>query len=72
MKYCEENNIPGLLMLIDFKKAFDSLSFILKTLDFFKFGSLFKQWINLFLQNTQVSVQLNDYLSYFFPVKRGC
>ena len=40
MKYCEENNIPGLLMLIDFEKAFDSLSFdfILKTLDFFFFN----------------------------------
>lgn len=27
MKYCEENNLSGLLMLTDFEKAFDSLSF---------------------------------------------
>ena len=36
MQYCEERNIPGLLMLIDFEKAFDSISFrfIEKTLLF--------------------------------------
>ena len=27
MQYCEERNIPGLLMLIDFEKAFDSILF---------------------------------------------
>ena len=34
MKYCKNNNILGLLMLIDFEKAFDSVSFdfISKTL----------------------------------------
>ena len=26
MNYTEENNIPGLLLLIDFEKVFDSLS----------------------------------------------
>ena len=26
MQFVEENNIPGLLLLIDFEKAFDSLS----------------------------------------------
>ena len=74
MKYCEENHIPGLLMLIDFEKAFDSLSFnfIEKTFDFFNFGDMFKKWIKLFLYNTQVCVQLNGYLSDFFTVKRGC
>ena len=27
MKYTEDNSIPGLLMTIDFKKAFDTLEF---------------------------------------------
>ena len=40
MNYTEENNIPGLLLLIDFEKAFDSLSwqFIHKALKFLNFG----------------------------------
>ena len=39
VQYCEEHRIPGLLMLIDFEKAFDSLSFnfIEKTLEYFNF-----------------------------------
>ena len=44
MHYTEYNQIPGLLMLIDFEKAFDSIAwkFIYQTLDFFNFGpSLF-------------------------------
>ena len=37
MQFVEEKNIPGLLLLVDFEKAFDSLSwaFIHKVLKFF-------------------------------------
>jgi hypothetical protein len=37
---CEDEEIPGLLILLDFEKAFDSLewSFISKSLEFFGFG----------------------------------
>lgn len=47
MYYTEQYNIPGLLMLIDFEKAFDTISwsFISKTLDIFNFGPSFKNWI---------------------------
>ena len=40
MQFTEEQNIPGLLLLIDFEKAFDSVSwsFINKVLKFFNFG----------------------------------
>jgi len=39
----KENDIPGLLLLIDFEKAFDSVSwsFIQNTLDFFNFWRFF-------------------------------
>ena len=74
MQYCEERNIPGLLMLIDFEKAFDSISFrfIEKTLLFFNFGETIKKWVKMFLYNTDVCVQLNGFSSNFFTVKRGC
>lgn len=51
MKYTERNSIPGLLMLIDFEKAFDSISwdFIYQTLDIFKFGQPIKDWVKTFI-----------------------
>ena len=47
--YCDTLNKTGLLMLIDFKKAFDSISwkFIYKVLKFFKFPDSYIKWIKL-------------------------
>ena len=75
MQFCEEHRIPGLLMLIDFEKAFDSLyksfNFIEKTLSFFN-CEMVREWIKLFLFDTEVCVQVNGFLSDYFMVKRGC
>lgn len=40
MQYSEENDIPGVFLMIDFEKAFDIVSwkFIHKCLDFLNFG----------------------------------
>ena len=45
----KENNLPGIILLIYFEKAFDSVSFnfILSTLDIFDFGETFKEWIKI-------------------------
>ena len=50
MFYTEKYNIPGILLLIDFEKAFDSISwtFIAKVFDLFNFGPLSKTCINTF------------------------
>jgi hypothetical protein len=47
----EEQDIPGILLLIDFEKAFDSISwmFIESVLDFFYFGFSIKQWVKIFI-----------------------
>ena len=47
MQYTETHNVPGLLVLVDFKKAFDSLSwsFIEKALEIFNFRSSIQSWI---------------------------
>ena len=43
---CEDEEMPGLLILLDFEKAFDSLewSFISKSLEFFGFGESIIYW----------------------------
>ena len=65
MQFTEEQNIPGLLLLIDFEKAFDSVSwsFINKVLKFFNFGPSIINWINIFnkklvLQTLSVDIYL--------------
>ena len=72
--HTEKNNIPGLLLLIDFEKAFDSVawSFIHKVLDFFNFGEQFKRWISVFYKNTKSCVTVNGHLSSWFKLERGC
>ena len=46
MEYAKVQNIPGLSLSLDFRKAFDSLEwpFIMKTLDYFNFGADVKKW----------------------------
>lgn len=74
MQYVEDNSSPGLLLLIDFEKAFDSLSwsFIQKTLDFFNFGDSIKRWLHIFYNDIQSSVTQCGFLTDFFNVGRGC
>ena len=70
----EINRIPGLLLLIDFEKAFDSLewSFIQKTLAFFNFGESIQKWVNLFYTNIKSCVLVNGQISNWFNILRGC
>jgi len=48
----------GLLLLIDFEKAFDSLEwdFIAKALNVFNFGPNVKRWISIFYNGVQSAV----------------
>ena len=54
--YTKLRKKPGMLLLIDFEKAFDSVShkFIFKALDFLNFGPSIIRWIRLFLQQLYV------------------
>ena len=74
MQFVDENNIPGLLLLIDFEKAFDSLSwsFLREVLSYFNFGPSIIQWIFTFYDNTQVTINQGGNLSSFFKTERGC
>ena len=72
--YTDIHDLPGLLLLIDFEKAFDSLSheFIMQTLDFFNFGEYFKQWIKVFYDNAFSCILVNGHITERFDIGRGC
>jgi len=48
MEYAKTHNIPGILVSLDFRKAFDSLEwpFIMRTLDVFNFGESIQKWVS--------------------------
>ena len=76
--YLHERNLSGMLLLIDFEKAFDTVkwSAIDKTLSFFNFGQSFRNWIKIIYHNVQSAVLNNGYISKFFEptkgVRQGC
>ena len=61
-------------MLIDFEKAFDSISwkFMYKTLEFLGFGEKFVNWIKLFNNKISASVLQVGIKSESFNIERGC
>ena len=74
MNYTEKNNMPALLLLIDFEKAFDSVawSFIHKVLEFFNFGESIKKRVNIFYTNIKSCTIVNGHTSPWFRLGRGC
>ena len=73
MNMTEFENIPGIALFIDFKKAFDTLDwkFIFKTLDVFNFGPQIIRWIKTFYNDCSSCVMNNGYASEFFRLQRG-
>ena len=73
MDYTVEENIPGLLIFIDFEKAFDSVEwdFLFKCLEAFNFSSDFLHWIKTFYKNVQSCTINNGTASSYFPLERG-
>ena len=65
MQTTDNQNVPGLLMLIDFEKAFDSMLwyFLYKTLKFYGFSDNFTKWTKLFNNDTEAFVLQCGYLS---------
>ena len=74
INHTEQKEIPGLLLLIDFEKAFDSLSwsFIRKALKFLNFGESFRRWIDVFYKGISYAVIQCGHLSSWFQIGRGC
>jgi hypothetical protein len=71
--YADLHNVPGLLLTLDFEKAFDSVawSFIDKTLAKVNFGEGIRKWVSSFYSNITSCVCVNGQYSSWFKIERG-
>ena len=73
MEFTDGNNIPGIVIFIDFKKAFDFLEwhYLFSCLEAFNFGLNFINWVKMFYTNIQSYVINNGMASDYFTSERG-
>ena len=70
----QKQNLPGLILSIDFENAFDTVSwkFIDKTLKYYNFGQSIRKWVNTFQKGSESSIIQNGFISESFILRRGC
>ena len=73
MNYTRDMNIPGLLLFVDFEKAFDSIewSYMFEILKVFNFGPDIQNWVKMFYTNISSCVINNGVASKQFFLSRG-
>ena len=73
MEFTERYQINGLLVAIDFQKAFDSINhdFMSKALSVFNFGPSLIRWIQILYKNISSTVMNNGYTTAPFKIFRG-
>ena len=71
--YTSLRNQPGIILLLDFEKAFDTIkwSFIVNSLKHFNFGPDFIHWVEILYSNTESTVINNGNTAGFFKLQRG-
>ena len=73
LQFTDMNNLPGIILNIDFEKAFDSISwqFIEKSLETFNFGQVFISYVKTLYTNISATVINNGQISEWFTLYRG-
>ena len=73
MEFTERYQMNGLLVAIDFQKAFDSINhdFMFKALSVFNFGPSLIRWIQIFYKTISSTVMNNGYTTAPFKIFRG-
>ena len=73
LTYCNLTDKSALITLIDFEKAFDTVSwsFLFKSLKAFNFGDSFIKWIKIIYSNIQSCVTNNGKSFKFSQLERG-
>ena len=73
LEFAEITNSHGILVAIDFEKAFDSINynFLFKALEKFNVGPHFIQWIKTFYTDISSCAINNSFTTVLFSIRRG-
>ena len=73
LEYTDIKKIPGILLFIDFEKAFDTIEwpFIQNVLKRFNFGPVIRKWVSIFYSDIESAVINGGYTTNYFKVSRG-
>ncbi len=72
-EHCENFNIPGILLCLDFEKAFDSVewNFMISVLEKFNFGQGFIKWVKILYNKPVIGIKNNGWISADISLSRG-
>ena len=73
IQFAEEEDLPGLIISLDFEKCFDRIevSSLIGALAYFNFGESFIKWTKLIYSRPIACVTNNGYFSNYFNVERS-
>jgi len=74
MEYTEAKKLPGILLFIDFPKAFDTIewNFIHKCIELYNFSPNITKWISILYNNVESGVMNAGFMTTcYFKVSRG-
>ncbi len=73
IEHCEQEEIPAIIMSVDYEKAFDRLewSFIDRALNYFNFGPSLRKWVKIFYTDISSQCTNNGWSTELFKVTRG-
>ena len=73
IEYCDANQIPESIILLDIEKAFDSVDhdFLFQVLHYFNFGDSFISWIKSFYNKRKSYIRNNGFISETINMDRG-
>ena len=74
LDYCESHSVDGLLIIVDYAKAFDTIewNFIEYCLNLFGFGDFIINSVKLLQKNSFSRIEQNGHFSENVVLSRGC